>query len=78
MSPKLEKSPKMVNFSHNLGIKAISPMRGIKFIIGTYTIECPNDKIIIHRASGAGYGVINGLQIYKESLKITQNGLFFT
>ena len=26
--------------------------------------ECPKDKIIIHRASGVGYGVIFGLPEY--------------
>ena len=44
-------------YSHILGIRVISPIYWIKFLIGTYMIECPKDKIIIHRASGVGYVV---------------------
>ena len=39
-------------FSHILGIRAISPIHGIKFLIGTYMIECPKDKIMIFRVPG--------------------------
>ena len=65
-----------LDFSHYLGMKAISPMHWIKFLIGTHMIECPKDKIIIHRASGEGYGVPSGLQRSKKSSKITKIGYF--
>ena len=74
----LQKSPKIGYFSHILGIRAISPIHWIKFLFGTYMIECPKDKIIIHRVSGEGYGVPPGLQRAQKSSKITQNWLFFT
>ena len=49
--PKIIKNhQKIAYFSHNLGIKAISPMHGIKFIIGTYTIV--PKKIIIYMLLG--------------------------
>ena len=73
-----QKSPKICNFSHIMGIRAISPIHWIKFLFGTYMIECPKDKIIIHRVSGEGYGVPPGLQRAPQSSKITQNWLFFT
>ena len=54
-------------FSHILGIRAISPIHWIQFLICTYMIECPKDKIIIHRASGEEYGVLSGLQRSQKS-----------
>ena len=71
-----QKSPKIGYFSHILGIRAISPIHWIKFLIGKHMIECPKDKIIIHRASGEGYGVPSGLQRSKKSSKITKIGYF--
>ena len=53
---KIIKNHKNGYFSHILGIRAISPIHGIKFLIGTYMIECPKDKIIINRASGVYLG----------------------
>ena len=57
----LQKSPKICYFSHILGIRAISPIHWIKFLFGTRMIECPKDKIVIHRVSGEGYWVPLGL-----------------
>ena len=48
--------------SHNLGIKAIPPLRWITFLSCAYTIEWHTDEIIIHRVPGVGYWVISGLQ----------------
>ena len=62
-------SPKIGYFSHILGIRAISPIHWIKCLIGTYMIECPKDKVIIHRASGVGYRVFSGLQRAQKSSK---------
>ena len=56
----------------------ISPIHWIKFLFDTHMIECPKDKIIIHRVSGEGYGVPPGLQRAQKSSKITHNLLFFT
>ena len=65
-----------LDFSHYLGIKAISPMHWIKFLIGSYTIECPKDKIIIHGESDVGYGVISGLQRSTNHQKSRTIGYF--
>ena len=55
--PKIIKNhTKIGYFSHILGIGAISTIHGIKFLIGTYMIECFKDKIIINRASGVYLG----------------------
>ena len=74
----LQKSPKICYFSHILGIRAISPIHWIKFLFGTHMIECPKDKIVIHRVSGEGYWVPPGLQRAQNSQKFTQNWLFFS
>ena len=65
-----------LDFSHYLGMKAISPMHWIKFLIGSYTIECPKDKIIIHGESDVGYGVISGLQRSTNHKKSRTIGYF--
>ena len=60
-------SPKIGYFSHFFGIRAISTIHWIKFLIGTYMIQCPKDKVIIHRAFGVGYRVLSGLQRSQKS-----------
>ena len=78
---RAQKSSKIAKnwlFSHILGIRAISSIHKIKFLIGTYIIDCPKDEMIIHRVPGEGYWVPPGLQRAQKSSKITQNLLFFT
>ena len=62
--------------SHILGIRAISPIHWTKFLIGTYIIECPKDRITINKASGVRYWVISGRQRSQKSWKSQKNGYF--
>ena len=71
-----QKSQKIDYFSHIMAIRAISSIHWIKFLFGTHMIECPKDKIVIHRVSGEGYWVPPGLQRAQKSSKIAQNWLF--
>ena len=78
---RAQKSSKIAQnwlFSHILGIRAISPIHLIKFLIVTYRIECPKDKIIIHRASGEGYGSHLDSKGPKNHQKSHKNWPFFT
>ena len=72
-----QKSPKMCYFSHIFGIRAISPIHWFKCLIGTYIVECPNAKSVIHGVTGVVCGLISGLQRPQKSKKSPKNDLFF-
>ena len=67
---KSKKSPKNdLFFKYIFAIAVILSIHWIKLTIGTFMIECPKDKIIIHRASGVGYGVISELLMSQKIIK---------
>ena len=72
-----QKSQKIDYFSNYLGIKAISPIHWIKLFFGTYTIECPKDKIIIYMVPGKNMGSYMGSKGPKNHKKITQKWHIF-
>ena len=69
---KSKKSPKNdLFFKYIFAIAVILSIHWIKLTIGTFMIECRKDRIIIHRATGVGYGVISEIQRSQKPLKKT-------
>ena len=64
-----QKSPKICNFSHIMGIRAISPIHWIKCLIGIYMFVCLNAESIIHGFPRVVCGVMSGLQRPRRSKK---------